>query len=431
MTAVEAMTPTKTGGREATTRRIPPKLALSVGKPDIEPPTGWRWVALTDVARLESGHTPSRKHPEWWGGPIPWLSIQDARDHHGRTITETVETTNNLGIANSSARVLPAGTVCLSRTASVGYVVVMGRPMATSQDFVNWVCSDVIEPDFLKYLFIAEGDDLLRFASGAVHQTIYFPEAKAFYVCLPSVREQRRIVSILDDALEGVAAMKANVNDNLNNARAVFDSALNSLLKHSASKSAARLSDYCEQITVGHVGPMVDQYREHGIPFLRSQNVKPFEISRTNITYIDSDFHRSLRKSSLRPGDLAIVRTGFPGTAAVIPSDLSDANCSDLVIIRPKSGVSPDFLAAFFNSSLGKHLVGVSLVGAAQKHFNVTAAKNVRLFIPPPAQQAEIVKKLSALRASTRQLESIYRQKVAALDALKKSLLHEAFSGNL
>jgi type I restriction enzyme, S subunit len=189
---------TKTGGRAATTRHIPPNLALSVGMPEIAAPANWRWSPLADLARLESGHTPSRRRPEYWGGVIPWISIQDARNHDGGRIDDTIEHITDLGIANSSARILPTNTVCLSRTASVGYVVVMGRPMATSQDFVNWVCSPGLDPNFLKYLLLAESEDILRFASGAVHQTIYFPEAKAFHICHPHPSEQRRIVETLD-----------------------------------------------------------------------------------------------------------------------------------------------------------------------------------------------------------------------------------------
>jgi len=186
---------TKTGGRKATLRHIPGNLSLSVGMPKVVPRKDWRWAALTDLARLESGHTPRRRHPEYWGGTVPWIGIQDARENHGQRITDTMQKTNELGIANSSARVLPENTVCLSRTASVGYVVVMGKPMATSQDFVNWVCSPKLTPDFLKYVFLAEGrEGLLKFASGAVHQTIYFPEAKAFHVCYPETVEQNRIV---------------------------------------------------------------------------------------------------------------------------------------------------------------------------------------------------------------------------------------------
>lgn len=190
---------TRTGGRAAALRHIPGDFSLSVGMPARGARPGWRWVELAQLARLESGHTPSRRHPEYWGGDIPWLSIRDAREHHGGYVADTEEKTNALGIANSSARVLPAGTVCLSRTASVGYVTVTRNAMATSQDFVNWVCSPDLSPEFLKYVFLAEGrDGLLRFASGAVHQTIYFPEAKAFHICCPDRSEQDRIVARCD-----------------------------------------------------------------------------------------------------------------------------------------------------------------------------------------------------------------------------------------
>jgi type I restriction enzyme S subunit len=81
----------------------------------------------------------------------------------------------------------------------------MGKPMATSQDFVNWVCSEAIDHRFLKYVLVAERNAFLRFASGTTHQTIYFPEVKAFHICLPPIDEQRSIAGILtalDDKIE-------------------------------------------------------------------------------------------------------------------------------------------------------------------------------------------------------------------------------------
>ena len=215
---------TKTGGRPATTGVICGRYALSVGLPDTPVPKGWRWTALLDVARPESGHTPSRGHAEYWGGEVPWVGIKDATDNHGRVIHDTYQHTNELGIANSSARILPTNTVCLSRTASVGYVVVMGRPMATSQDFVNWVCSDAIDHRYLKYVLLAEREAFLRFASGTTHQTIYFPEVKAFHVALPPIPEQRAIAYILstiDDKIE----LNRRMNETLEAmARALFKS---------------------------------------------------------------------------------------------------------------------------------------------------------------------------------------------------------------
>lgn len=196
---------TKTGGRAATTGVIPGDVALSVGNPQTDLFEGWSWRLLTDVARLESGHTPSRRRPEWWGGSIPWIGIRDATGNHGSTIYKTEQYTNDDGIRNSSARVLPAKTVCLSRTASVGYVVVMGVPMATSQDFVNWVCGPELDHRYLKYVLLAERNAFLRFASGTTHQTIYFPEVKAFHIAMPGLSAQREIADVLtglDDRID-------------------------------------------------------------------------------------------------------------------------------------------------------------------------------------------------------------------------------------
>jgi type I restriction enzyme S subunit len=188
---------TQTGGREATARPIHGDYSLSVLAPKVKPRPGWIWSSLSSLAKLESGHTPSRRHPEYWGGGIGWISIRDAKDHNGGIVMETREKTNDLGISRSSARVLPKDTICLSRTASVGYVVKMGSEMATSQDFVSWICGPKLDPDFLMLLLQAQGDDLKKFSSGAVHQTIYFPEVKAFHICHPRIDVQREIARSL------------------------------------------------------------------------------------------------------------------------------------------------------------------------------------------------------------------------------------------
>lgn len=215
----------RTGGRAATNGVIRGQFGLSVGHPGTEPPVrGWSWTPLSSVAQLESGHTPSRRHPEYWDGGIPWIGIRDATQNHGRTLTDTFQNVSQQGLDNSSARLLPENTVCLSRTASVGYVVVMGKPMATSQDFVNWVCGPGILYQYLKYILLAEKASLLQFASGTTHQTIYYPEAKAFHVLLPPLPEQRAIAAILG-ALDDKIELNRKMNETLEQmAQAIFKS---------------------------------------------------------------------------------------------------------------------------------------------------------------------------------------------------------------
>ncbi|GFM32377.1 restriction endonuclease subunit S [Desulfovibrio subterraneus] len=169
------------------------------------------------------------------------------------------------------------------------------------------------------------------------------------------------------------------------------------------------LQDVCDKLTVGHVGSMANEYVEKGIPFLRSQNVMPFSVSLSDVKFISPEFHSKLKKSELRPGDVVVVRTGYPGTAAVVPPHLPVSNCADLVIIRPSNRLDPYFLSAIFNSTWGKGVVAGNLVGVAQQHFNVGAAKSMRIALPPLSTQRRIASILSAyddlIENNTRRIE--------------------------
>lgn len=140
----------------------------------------------------------------------------DANIHHGRVIHNTIQKTNKDGLANSSARLLPAGTVVLSRTASVGYISIMGREMATSQDFATWTCSPALVPEYLMYALLSEGDDIREFGEGSTHTTIYFPEIRAFHIKLAPLDEQHEIVSQIKSAFAKVDRLAAEAAKALN-----------------------------------------------------------------------------------------------------------------------------------------------------------------------------------------------------------------------
>jgi type I restriction enzyme S subunit len=166
-------------------------------------PAHWEVVRVRHVARLETGHTPSRQHPEYWVPEectIPWFTLADVwqiRDGRREYVEETAEKVSPIGLANSAARLLPAGTVILSRTASVGFSGVMAIPMATSQDFVNWVCGPRIRPLYLLYVFRAMRQEFRRLTMGSTHQTIYMPDVREFKTPLPPVEEQDAIIAEL------------------------------------------------------------------------------------------------------------------------------------------------------------------------------------------------------------------------------------------
>ena len=426
---------TKTGGRQASTRHIPPIRALAVGMPNTSPPKGWTWAALTDIARMESGHTPSRRHPEYWGGDVCWISIPDARDHHGRTIARTREQTNDLGLANSSARLLPPGTVCLSRTASVGYVTVMGCPMATSQDFVNWVCSDLILPRFLQYLLLAEGEDLLRFASGSVHQTIYYPEAKAFHVCYPPLPEQRRIVAILDEAFEGIAAAKANAERNLRNAKEVFESHRDTtFLELWQGEDCQHLEALVEEIATGPFGSLLHKsdYAEGGIPLVNPINIDEEAIVADARKAVSPATAKRLARYRLKAGDVAVGRRGDIGRCAVVAPEQAGWLCgTGCFVVRTGNAMVPEFLAHLLRSGPYRN----QLVAKADRATmpSISNKDLARLPVPAidPKRQRQALDGFAELSDHCTELAEGISRKLAALDELKASLLHQAFTGQL
>ena len=204
-------------------------------------PAHWDYSLLRLAAQLESGHTPSRNRPDYWVSSecsIPWFSLADVwqlRDGRQRYLGETAEKVSPTGISNSSARVLPAGTVVLSRTASVGFSGIMPVPMATTQDFANWICGPRLTPDYLWWAFQAMRPEFDRLMMGSTHQTIYMPDLRQIKVPLPSIEEQARINNFLENKTSG------------------WDSKQSALLR-----SIARLQEYRQALITAAVTGQLD-----------------------------------------------------------------------------------------------------------------------------------------------------------------------------
>lgn len=390
-------------------------------------PEGWIEKKFGEIALLNRGHNPPKSkfinQPKQ--GYVRFYQIRDGKsDDYEVYVPDTpqlhkVEPDDILMVAyRHIGRVF--------RGASGAFNVALCK--ITNKD------RSILDDDYLFYIIPTEfvRGELMKQAERSLIPSMSVKHLAEIKIPVPPLSEQKRIVEILNEAFEGIDRAIANTEKNLINARELFESYLNAIFTQQGDDwTESKLQNVCKRITVGHVGSMKSKYQERGIPFLRSQNILPFAINLEKVTFIDQDFHDSLRKSKLRPGDVAIVRTGYPGTAAVIPKTLPDSNCSDLVIVTPGQGINPHYLCLFFNSAFGKKLVSGNLVGAAQKHFNVAAAKNVNLSCPPISQQEKLVSMCEELSAETRRLEAIYQQKLAALNELKQSILQKAFTGEL
>jgi type I restriction enzyme S subunit len=395
--------------------------------------SGWKWHLLTDLARLATGHTPSRRCPEYWKGDIPWIQLPDIRALDGQFATDTSEHTNNLGIANSAAVLLPAGTVCLSRTASVGFVTVMSRPMATSQDFVNWICGPDLHPEFLMHLFIACRGPIRDLGSGAVHHTIYFPTVEAFSICIPPRGEQERIATSLTTALAIVDKARRAAQERLAAAEAlpavylreVFDGPEASEWE---TRQLRDVSEICSGITLGRRQGLAQTHR---VPYLRVANVKDGYLDLTDVYDIEAT-QSEIDALRLRRGDLLLTEGGDRdklgrGTfwEEQLPLCLHQ---NHIFRVRLSQAYCPRFVSMQIGSTYGKSYFlrhAKQTTGIAT--INQGVLGNFPLLSPIFTDQLHIAARINNRLEAAEALIAHCREELEAIEALPAALLRQAF----
>ena len=182
--------------------------------PEFEVSSDWEVKKLEDLAKRGSGHTPSKNHPEYYGGGIKWISLADSKRLDAGLISETATEISSQGIKKSSAVLHGVGTVLISRDAGVGKSAVMALPMAVSQHFIVWTCPvDLLSNWFLYYLLQKMKPIFERIATGSTIKTIGLPFFKELRIAIPAVPEQQRIASCLSslDALITTETQKLEV----------------------------------------------------------------------------------------------------------------------------------------------------------------------------------------------------------------------------
>ncbi|MBQ4808096.1 restriction endonuclease subunit S [Phaeobacter sp. HS012] len=164
-------------------------------------PAHWEVKPVKRVAKLQSGHTPDKQQDEYWNGEIPWVSLNDtAAIRSGDYIEETAFSITTEGIANSSARLLPARAVVFTRDATIGEAAITTRPMAVSQHIIAWLCSEeVLAPEFLLFVIYGMRGELMRITNGTTIGTIGMGDVKTIRIALPPHDEQTDIIAYVSE----------------------------------------------------------------------------------------------------------------------------------------------------------------------------------------------------------------------------------------
>lgn len=266
-------------------------------------------------------------------------------------------------------------------------------------------------------------------SDGVNINNLKFDDLRQFSVSVPPLPEQQRIVAILDEAFEGIAIAKANAEKNLQNARMLFISHLQSSYHQQGEGwTSARIANVAKH----SLGKMLDKAKNRGDlkPYLRNLNVRWFDFDLSDVQEMKFTPEESDKYTAIK-GDVLICEGGYPGRCAIWEDDEPIYFQKALHRVRFHNPLHSKWFVNYLylmdqTGDLKMHFSGTGI-----QHFTGEALAKFTLPIPPDQQIQQLLGTANQLETEVVRLESIYQQKLTALDDLKKSLLHQAFTGQL
>ena len=399
---------------------------------------GWQTKTIGDVCDVMNGGTPKTGVPEYWDGHHRWITPAEMGKRLSPYVSDTERKITDLGLRDSSARMLPPNSVILSSRAPIGHLVINTEPMGTNQGCKGLIPRSPIETKFLYYYLSSIVDLLNSLGTGATFKELSGGKLKEVAVPVPPLAEQQRIVGLLDEAFECLATAKANAEKNLQNARALFESHLQSVFTQRGPGWVEKsFEDVCHKITDGTHHSPKRQFNGRApgtFPYITSKNIRNNFMDLSNVAYIERVFHEEVY-SRCQPslGDVLLTKDGAnTGNVTLNTLDEPFSLLSSVCLIKTNPTVlRPAFLCYYLQSSAGLSSIIGQMTGAAIKRIVLKDIKKAVIPFPPLTEQENFVVKLNSLLEETQRLARIYERKHAALEALKKSLLHQAFTGEL
>jgi type I restriction enzyme S subunit len=389
---------------------------------------GWEMKKLGEVCKVVNGGTPKTGVPEYWDGRHRWITPAEMGKRLSPYISETERMISDLGLRNSSAQLLPPNSVILSSRAPIGHLVINTEPMGTNQGCKGLIPRSQIEAKFL-YHFLSSIVDLLNsLGTGATFKELSGGKLKEVTIPIPPLPEQRRIVAVLDEAFAGLATAKANAETNLQNARALFESHLQSVFSQKGEGWVEKTLGESFKTATGTTPPKGNaSYYGDFMPFVKPPELcdSLLDSAMDNLSEAGSSVARTLPEKSILVS--CIGNLGKIGLNTVPVAFNQQINA----ILPDETKAIPELMFYQALSSSFKGQLQSLAGGTTVPIVNKSKFNSVTIFLPPLHQQMTIVSQLDALSTETTRLAAIYQQKLAALEALKKSLLHQAFTGQL
>lgn len=396
----------------------------------------WPVVRLGEVtALITKGTTPTTVGHSYVEQGINFVKVEAIAEDGSFKIEKFAKVTEDCHNAFKRSQIA-AGDILFSIAGALGRCAIANNailPANTNQAVAIVRLSDrsILLPEYVLYALksgaITEQIDLNR--AGSAQQNLSLSQLSNFTIPLPPLEEQRRIVAVLDEAFAAIATATANAEKNLANARELFEGYLNDVFTHKGDEWPSTSLGEAYDVRDGtHDSP---RQCEKGYPLVTSKNLKRGYLDFSNITYIsEHDYNEISKRSKVDQGDVLLAMIGTIGNPVVVTTECSFA-IKNVALFKIPNDRSGEFLRYYLKSNLVVSRMQLEAKGTTQKFVGLGYLRNFPIRTPSGDVELEIVDRLRTFEDAVNDLEEICSRKLAALSALKQSLLHCAFTGEL
>jgi len=405
-------------------------------------PKHWQVKKLSEIGEIVSGGTPSTKVLDYWDGNISWISPADLSGYSNTTITKGRKSITKEGLKNSSARLIPKGSVLFSSRAPIGYVVIAGNEVCTNQGFKSIVPNKLITTDYLFFYLKASKQRAEKVASGTTFKEISLKAFSIIEIPLPPLPEQQAIVSKIEELFSeldnGIAQLKT-AQQQLKVYRQsllkwAFEGKLtNTNVKEGELPKGWKYFSLKELKQFSLYGPRFSSkdYSTNGVAVLRTTDISErgkvdWENSpKLNLTNSEYEKYKLLKN------DLLITRTGSIGRMSIFNDNKRAIPGAFLIHYRLKPEFNIWYIFHFLKSQISqKHFKDFSF-GVGRPNLNVPNIELLKIPIPSVKEQQLIVSELESKLTVCDKIEETISQSLQQAETLRQSILKKAFEGKL
>ena len=386
----------------------------------------WKKVKLSELGTIVGGGTPSTKKEEYYGGNIPWITPKDLANFGERYIEHGNRNITLTGLENSSAKILPAGSILFSSRAPIGYIAIAANNVSTNQGFKSIIPNSDVDSLFLYYLLKFNKDKIENMGSGTTFKEVSASIMKSIEVFIPTeIVEQRKISAILgaiDDKIEN--------NKKINHHLEQIGQELFEEIYYDGS--SAQLGDIISTLESGSRpkgGAETD-----GIPSIGAENIERFgQYDYTKEKFISLEYFQKLKRGIVHSGDVLLYKDGaYTGKVSMALDDFPHAQCAineHIFILRPNELAPSSFFLYFLllHDKNKQALFSRASSKAAQPGLNQTEVKTLPILLP----KTEMITKFESTIAPVMHQIAKNANENRKLITLQKALLPKLLSGEI